>query len=119
MSKIFNKVTGNFGEDFACDYLIKNNYTILERNFTSYRGELDIIASKNNEIIFIEVKTRAQSFCGEPAEAVNSHKKMRLYMVAEYYLYLHNLIDSKVRFDVIEVYIEKGFARVNHIPQIL
>lgn len=116
MSKVENKIKGGIGEDFACKFLQKNNYEILERNYISYRGEIDIIALKNNTIIFIEVKTRTQDMCGMPSEAVNKHKKKQLYKVAEYYLYANNLQDVNVRFDVIEVYLhaDETFA-LNHI----
>ena len=116
MSKKENKITGNIGESFACEYLEKNNYKILERNFVSYRGEIDIIALENNEIVFIEVKTRTQTYCGTPSESVNMRKEKQLYKVAEYYLYLNNLLDAKVRFDVIEIYLHGSNSyKLNHL----
>ena len=116
MSKKENKVTGNLGEKFACNYLEKNNYEILERNFISYKGEIDIIALEGNEIVFIEVKTRTQVFCGLPSEAINIPKKRQLYKVAQYYLYANHLLNSKVRFDVIEIYLHGSNSyHLNHI----
>jgi len=120
MSKKENKITGGIGEDFACDYLEKNHYQILKRNFVSYRGEIDIIASNENEIIFIEVKTRTQVYCGLPSESVNMAKKKQLYKVAEYFLYSNHLLNSKVRFDVIEIYLYGSNSyQLNHIKDIL
>lgn len=120
MSKKDNKVKGNIGEDFACDYLIKNGYSILERNYISYRGELDIIALKNNVIIFIEVKTRTQIACGYPSESVNKRKQQQIYKVAEYYLYSKKLLNSKVRFDVIEVYLYGSNSfKINHLEDVI
>ena len=116
MSKKENKITGRIGEDFACEYLEKNHYQILERNFVSYQGEIDIIALEDNEIVFIEVKTRTQILCGLPSESVNKSKKKQLYKVAEYYLYANNLLDTKVRFDVIEIYLHGSNSfQLNHI----
>ena len=108
--------TGNIGEDFACKYVEKLNYKVLDRNFTSYRGEIDSIALDNKEIVFIEVKTRTQCFCGLPSEAVNFQKKKQLYKVAEYYIYSKKLFNARVRFDVIEImlYGSNSF-KLNHI----
>ena len=120
MSKKENKVTGNIGENFACKYLEKCHYQILERNFVSYRGEIDIIALDSNEIVFIEVKTRTQMFCGLPVEAVNHSKQKQIYKVAQYYLYANNLLNAKVRFDVIEIYLYGSNSyKINHIKDIL
>lgn len=120
MSKKENKIKGNIGEEFTCNYLEKNGYTILERNFTSYRGEIDIIALKNNEIIFIEVKTRTQIACGFPSESVTKHKQKQIYKIAEYYLYSKNLLNSKVRFDVIEIYLYGSNSfKINHIKDVI
>ena len=116
MSKKENKVKGNLGEDIACHYLEENNYKILERNFTSYRGEIDIIALDKGEIVFIEVKTRTQVYCGMPSEAVNLAKIKQLYKVAEYYLYANRIYDTRVRFDVIEIYLYGSDSyKINHI----
>ena len=103
MSKKNNKVIGNYGENLACNFLQKHDYQILERNFLSYRGEIDIVARDKDTLVFVEVKTRTQTYCGQPAEAVNFSKKKQLYKVAEYYLYLHHQLECKVRFDVIEI----------------
>ncbi|MBQ9314567.1 MAG: YraN family protein [Clostridia bacterium] len=116
MSKKENKITGRIGEDFACQYLEKNHYQIIERNFVSYQGEIDIIALEDNEIVFIEVKTRTQTLCGLPSESVNKSKKKQLYKVAEYFLYANNLLNAKVRFDVIEIYLRGSNSfQLNHI----
>lgn len=116
MSKRENKIKGNLGEDIACRYLEKNDYKILKRNFTSYRGEIDIVAFDKDEIVFVEVKTRTQVYCGMPSESVDCSKKKQLYKVAEYYLYLNRICDSRIRFDVIEIYLYGTDSyRLNHI----
>ncbi len=116
MSKKENKITGNIGEDMACKYLEKDGYIILERNFISNRGEVDIIALEKKQIVFIEVKTRTQIKCGNPCESVDFKKKKQIYKVAEYYLYSHHLLNSQVRFDVVEIYLYgSDSAKVNHI----
>ena len=104
MSKKENKIKGHYGEKTACDYLEDNGYEIIARNFNCIYGEIDIIAIKNDEIVFIEVKTRCQDYFGNPIEAVNKNKLQHLYNSANYFLYKNNLLHKPIRFDVIEVY---------------
>ena len=106
MSKKENKIKGNFGENMACDYLEDSGFEIITRNFKCIYGEIDIIALDDDEIVFVEVKTRCQDYYGEAIEAVNENKKQHIYNAAEYYLHKYNLLDKPIRFDVIEVYTE-------------
>ena len=109
--------TGKIGENIAVRYLEKIGYKILERNFECKQGEIDIVALDKNEIIFIEVKTRASALYGLPKEAVNQIKKKHIYKSAEYYVYTHNLENEPIRIDVIEIYKKQGKFWVNHIKQ--
>ncbi len=113
------KELGNLGEKIAVDYLQKENYKIIERNFYCKQGEIDIIAYRQKEIIFVEVKTRTNNLFGVPAEAVNTIKQRHIKQVANYFLCKNNLLDSCIRFDVIEVMLLKGKFNVNHIKQIM
>lgn len=108
MNKKYNKVKGNLGENLACEFLEKNGYKIINRNFICTYGEIDIITFYENEIIFIEVKTRYQNNYGTPIEAIDKFKKKHLYNTAKYYLYETNLLEAAIRFDVIEVFINDG-----------
>lgn len=111
-----NKMVGKRGEKLAREYLEKMGYMIIETNFYCRFGEIDIIAKYNNEISFIEVKTRGQEVFGKPAESVNCVKRNRIYKVAEFYTYIHELYDVPMSLDVMEVYIlEPHKARVVHI----
>ena len=108
---------GKVGESLAVDYLIKQNYQIIERNFRCKRGEIDIIAKDKKELIFVEVKTRASKKYGKPAEAVTKQKKKHIYKAAEYYLAIHKKLYEYVRIDVIEVYEYKNAYYIHHIKQ--
>ena len=120
MNKKENKHKGDLGEDLACSYLEKKGYTILTRNFNCFYGEIDIIAHDNNELIFIEVKTRYQNSYGEPIEAVNTYKKFHLYNTAKYYLYKSNLLDAPIRFDIIEINIyENEDFKISHTQNVI
>ena len=76
--------TGRQGENAACDWLIKNGYTITKRNYTAPHGEIDIIAENGEYIIFVEVKTRRQdkNNLARPADAVNNEKRTNLLRFA-------------------------------------
>ena len=110
--------TGKLGEDLAVKYLEENRYKILERNFECRQGEIDIIALKNKELIFIEVKTRKSFIYGMPVEAVSEFKQKHFLKAIKYYLYKRNLENEYIRIDVIEVYLYKHRYKINHIRQI-
>ena len=110
---------GKLGEEKAVEYLKSQGYTIIERNFLCRQGEIDIIAAKNEYLIFIEVKTRSNLLYGSPSEAVNNIKQKHMYKCAKYYLYLNRLEKCFVTFDVIEVLVENFDCKINHIMQIL
>lgn len=91
-------------EDIACEYLKKNFYEIIERNFFSKRGEIDIIAKNEGCFCFIEVKFRKENSIVSGLEAVDKKKQKNIYDVAKYYLYKNKLKENTAcRFDVVSV----------------
>ncbi|MGL1930201.1 MAG: YraN family protein [Desulfotalea sp.] len=104
---IWRKNTGKIGEDLASKYLQKNGYKILCCNYRKPTGEIDIIATEKNELVFIEVKTRNSYRHGTPLEAVTIHKQKQIIKTAEYYLTETNSFDSVIRFDVIGLLLSK------------
>lgn len=108
-----NKEKGASGEDTAVKYLTGNGYRILNRNFKTEVGEIDVIATDETTLIFVEVKARFNGVYGLPAEAVNYHKRRKINQVASQYIKKFRLFDIPVRFDVVEVYLDCN--RVNHI----
>ena len=113
------KELGNIGEQIAVEYLEKQNYKILKRNFYCKQGEIDIIAKDKEEYVFIEVKTRSSNLFGEPIEAVNKPKQKHLINTVKYYIYLNQLENEFIRLDVIEVYLKEKSYKINHIKQII
>lgn len=93
---------GKIAEDLAVDFLVKNQYKILARNFRYLKAEVDIIAEFENQIIIVEVKARNTDAFLEPQEAVNK-KKIKLLISASNYFIEENNIDKEVRFDIISV----------------
>ena len=97
------KIKGRTGEDLACAYLKKKKYEIIERNFTTNVGYL----------VFVEVKARRSTEHGAPSEAVNYYKQRKISQVASQFLSKYSKLNSEVRFDVIEVYMDT--KTINHI----
>ena len=116
---VLKRKFGYVGEQIAVQFLQENGYRILERNFYCRQGEIDIVAIDKDEVVFVEVKTRSSVDFGVPSEAVNFVKQKHIFSSAKYFLYKFGLLDSFVRFDVIEVLIGSGKFNVNHIKQIM
>lgn len=103
---LYQKNLGKIGEDLALDYLKSNGYLVLQRNFTSKFGEIDIVAQKGLSLYFIEVKTRSNLKYGEPFEAVNKRKIYHIKKAAQYYLLKNNRNDYKLKVAVFSILIE-------------
>ena len=111
------KQLGIYGELIAARYLRRHGYTILEPNFHSRFGEIDLIAQYKDTIVFVEVKTRDSNYYERPALAVTPIKQQKICRAALYYL---SRLDREVnvRFDVVEVVaVTKGIKKIkiNHI----
>jgi|TARA_B110000971_G_scaffold62317_1_gene63711 putative endonuclease len=92
---------GEVGEQKARSFLKKNKYQILETNWRYHKCEIDIIASKGNELVFIEVKTRTNTIISED-NLISIPQQKRIIYAADYYIN-KNKIDLNVRFDLIFV----------------
>lgn len=91
-------------EYLAGEYLKTLGYEIVERNVSfPNRGEIDIVASDNGVVVFVEVKYRSTRDMGDAAEAVDAAKRRKLLRAAESYIASRNLFDTDVRFDVVAV----------------
>lgn len=106
---------GRKGEDAAERYLAHRGYEILERNWTCFAGEADIIARDGNCLVFVEVKTRKNTDKGFPSEAVNAKKRERYERIALAYASEFPEGNLQVRFDVVSiVVIAKDKAMIRH-----
>ena len=106
---------GIIGEKIAQGYLINKGYEILETNFYTSSGELDIIAKLENCIVFVEVKTRTNLQYGLPSVSVNKTKKQHMIKTANVFIHQNKLYKCELRFDVIEIIIKNGKCKINHI----
>lgn len=98
-----SKTYGKVSEILAVKYLKQKKYKILETNFTTKCGEIDVIAMYKKLIIFIEIKARHTQKFGAPREAVTLYKQNKIRTVAQEYLIVNNLTQNYIRFDVIEI----------------
>ncbi len=111
---------GYIGEEKATQFILKDEYTILERNYITKYGEIDIIAHKGKDFHFIEVKTRRGMNFGLPRESVSKRKQQHIKRAAMLYLaYMNqqNIQWNTLSFDVIEVYIyDDQSTNIHFIP---
>lgn len=98
-----NKTVGDKGEDIACDFLKKQGYKILERNFRIRGGEIDIVAKDKNYLVFVEVKTRYSYDYGLPVESITPWKIKYLLKTAQFYLLKVKWGDGPYRLDFVGV----------------
>lgn len=109
------QAVGKFGEDVVCRHLKKNGYKILERNFRTRLGEIDIIAAKKGHTAFVEVKTRNTQDFGSPAESVGARKQRSIILAAQEYIVQNGNANADFSFDVAEVLLEEGRPTIRYI----
>ena len=109
----YHNELGKIGEQLATDYLLRNGFNVLERNFVYEKAEIDIIAEKDDFIIVVEVKTRNSAFFGDPQDFVTKGKIKLLVKAANEFL-ISNNIEKEVRFDIISVLKNKQIEQIEH-----
>lgn len=106
---------GAWGEDLALRYLIKHGYRLVERNYRTRRGEIDLILRKEGTLVFVEVKLRRGTGFGDPLEAVTLRKQATLRYLAERYLADREPDFDTVRFDVVGILAGREGLRIDHV----
>lgn len=101
--KTQKQALGAWGEEIAVHFLLQNGYTILGRNMRFSHFELDIVARKDDALIFVEVKTRSSNRFGFPEDAVTPRKITRLVMAAESYLEQNPASPDTWQFDILAI----------------
>lgn len=104
---------GTIGEELAIEFLEKNSYKILEKNWRFKKAEVDIIALKNDILAVVEVKTRTSTYFGDPQDFVN-HKKIKLLVEAVNEYVTTRDLDVEVRFDIIAIVKNQKELKINH-----
>ena len=104
---------GKQGEAIAVEYLQNKGYIILEQNWRNHHQEIDIIATKENELVIAEVKCRSGTLLAEPYTAVNRNKQNLLIKAANAYIQKKN-INMETRFDIVSITLGKETI-IDHI----
>lgn len=114
------KKVGDTGECIAIKFLTNAGMKVIERNFHSRNGEIDIIGYHDNYLVFIEVKYRRNDNKGNSAEAVDFRKQKKICKLADYYRYIHKIeVETPIRYDVVAIdgekvkWIKDAFPHVN------
>jgi putative endonuclease len=98
-----NRTLGAMGEEAAARHLGRKGYVILDRNVRTPAGELDLVASQGEYLVFVEVKARRNRSHGLPEEAITPRKKKHLLESAQHYLQESGRMDTPWRIDVVAV----------------
>lgn len=93
---------GRWGEELAAAFLQGKGYTIVERDWKSGHRDIDIVARLDNEMVFVEVKTRRNDYFGEPIEAVDWKKRKNLTIAINHYIKLR-AVSLPCRFDIVAI----------------
>lgn len=109
----YHNELGKIGEQLAVDYLSRNGFVILERNFVYDKAEIDIIAQKDEKIIIVEVKTRNSAYFGDPQDFVSKSKVKLLVKAANEYI-VSNRIEMEARFDIIAILKNQQIEQIEH-----
>ncbi len=110
---------GDRGEVLALAYLAKKGYTLVERNYRTRHGEIDLVVRDDKTLVFVEVKSRRGTGFGDPLEAVTPRKRANIRFVAEQYLveradYFATSFDE-VRFDAVGILLGAGKPLIRHV----
>ncbi|MBQ2853507.1 MAG: YraN family protein [Bacteroidales bacterium] len=106
---------GAIGEQVAQEYLLKHGYQILEKNWVCGHKEIDIIAKIDDTIVFVEVKTRRNTFLVEPEITVDVYKQRHIIWAANSYVTRYQY-DLDVRFDIISIVVDNNNEKkIEHI----
>ncbi|MEK7550588.1 MAG: YraN family protein [Patescibacteria group bacterium] len=117
--KQLNRLVGKKGEEIATDFLRKKGYKILDQNNSTKWGELDLIVTKNNILIFVEVKLKTTEDFGTPEEMIGKNKLAQVRRTAEMYLLNNPDIANKFdRYQIDAVCIVEETGRVTHYENI-
>ncbi len=114
-----NQMLGRIAEEKVEEILRDKGYEILERNYHSPYGEIDIIAQDGEDTVFVEVKSRTSNRFGSPWEAITEGKKQHIIQTALYYLSEKELKDKNCRFDVAAVFFIKAKEGIKNKVQLL
>ena len=113
------KALGNWGEETAKQYLIDKGYFLLDQNWRTQVGELDLIMLDRGIVVFIEVRTKSTSQFGTAIESINYKKQQKLLVTAQSYLQRKKWWNRTTRFDLVTIDKIKGNYQIEHLKNII
>ena len=121
MKREVSKSLGHLGETLAAAYLQNKGYTILERNWHSPYGEIDLVARQREAVVFVEVKARASKSLGPPEISVTPRKEEHMRQAAEYFIQQHPDLANEWRIDLITIQLQPNDnpALIDHYENVL
>ena len=106
---------GDRGEQLALNHLVGKGYSLVERNYRTRYGEMDLILRIGNTLVFVEVKLRRGTGFGDPLESVTPSKQARIRSLAESYLVEREPDFEDARFDVVGILETRGNSEIQHV----
>lgn len=110
-----NKSIGQRGEEIAAEYLTRLGYKILESNFRTRFGEIDLVCQDSRDLVFVEVKARTSHRFGLPEESVTLRKRQRLRLAISLYLQSRETRFRRLRLEVIAIDLDPGSLQANEV----
>lgn len=110
-----SKILGNKGEHLAAEFMTRGGYEVIAKNFRFNRAEIDLVARKENLVVFCEVKTRKSNTFGTGEEAVDTRKQDQIRKAAEGFVSERKMDNCEFRFDIIVVDIREKTTMIRAI----
>ena len=110
-----NQRKGNRGEDVALRYLLSRGFQLVERNYRTRYGEVDLVLRQAGTLVFVEVKWRSNLDYGSPVEAVDQRKQQAIRSMAEQYLAEKEPDFEEIRFDVVGILGGTGHTEIEYV----
>jgi putative endonuclease len=105
---------GKLGEKMAAEHLVKKGFRILKQNYFFGKAEVDIVSEINNQLVFVEVKTRQSSYLSDPEYTVSMRKQKQIIKASDAYIKEFDL-DMEARFDIITIVVNGQYTKLDHL----
>ncbi len=113
------QVFGRAAEEMALDYLLREGYILVEKNWRTRTGEIDLIMDEGPTLVFVEVKARRSTAFGSALEALTRTKQLRLYKLVQIYLKLHQHRRQDYRIDFISIQVDSAGQQIDHLKNVV
>ncbi|TCS79204.1 YraN family protein [Tepidibacillus fermentans] len=116
---IQRKILGKWGEEKAKEYLLSQGYVLIEENWRTRYGELDLIMLDQGTVVFIEVRTKSNLHYGKAIESIDQRKQHKLLLTAQAFLQSKKWWDRPIRFDMVSLDKIQGVYHIQHVKDII